>query len=64
MSRATVSIQDSPTVPLADFRDLVARRPEAIYADPRKVALLLCCSEPEVEEARRWVLEDGLEVRA
>ena len=59
------SIQNSPTEPLADFRDLIARRhPEAIYGDACELALLLCCSGYEVEEAQRWVLEDGLEIRS
>ena len=52
------------TDPLGDLRDLVARRPEALYGDARELARLLRCCESEVEEARLWILEDGLEVRA
>jgi hypothetical protein len=37
--------------PLADFRSLVDRHSTAIYGDPRELALLLRCSETEVEEA-------------
>ena len=50
--------------PLADLRAFVDRYPEAIYKDCRELAQILCCAEFEIEEARRWVLEDGLEVRA
>lgn len=53
-----------PTEPLAEFRDLVARYPDAIYSDARELALFLRCSEFEAEELRRWIVEDGLEVRA
>lgn len=49
---------------LPDLRMLVSLRPEALYADSRELARLLCCPEAEVEEARRWMLEDSLEVRA
>ena len=49
---------------LAEFRDLVARFPEAVYGDSRGLAFLLRCSEAEAEEARRWVVEDGSELRA
>ncbi|HVF02521.1 MAG TPA: hypothetical protein VNA27_14455 [Rubrobacteraceae bacterium] len=52
------------TVLLAEFRDLVSRYPEVIFRDSRELALLLCCSEFEAEELRRWIVEDGLEVRA
>ena len=52
------------TDPLGDLRDLVARCPEALYGDARELAHLLRCCESEVEEARLWILEDGLEVRA
>jgi hypothetical protein len=57
-------IPDSSSVALADLRALVGRHPEAIYGDSRELALLLGHSEFAVEEARRWILEDGLEVRA
>ncbi|MCA1731472.1 MAG: hypothetical protein LC751_19355 [Actinobacteria bacterium] len=46
---------------LAEFRDLVARYPEALYGDSREQALLLGCSEFDIETARQWILEDGLE---
>jgi hypothetical protein len=54
----------SPTNPVSDFRFLIDRRPEALYWDVRELASLLGCSETEIEEARRWMLEDGLELRA
>jgi hypothetical protein len=52
------------TEPLSDFRMLVGLYPEAIHGDSRELARLLRCPEHEAEEARRWMLEDGLEVRA
>lgn len=55
---------NQPTDPLAEFRGLIARYPDKIYGDSRELALLLRCSESEVEEAQRWVIEDGLEVVA
>ncbi len=58
----TAVYTSDPSGPLADFRDLIARYPEAIYGDSRGLALLLRCSEAEAEEARRWVVEDGLEM--
>ena len=58
------SIQASPPETLADLRALVELRPEAIHRDARELAKLLRCPEFEIEEARRWMLEDGLEVRA
>jgi hypothetical protein len=53
-----------PSNPLSDFRALIDRRPEAFYWDVRELARFLGCSESEIEEARRWMLEDGLELRA
>jgi hypothetical protein len=50
--------------PLTGLRDLIGWLPEAISGDPRELTLLLRCPEFEVEEARRWLLEDGLEVQA
>ena len=55
---------NSPPEALAALRALVELRPEAIYRDARELASLLPCSAFEIEEARRWILEDGLEVRA
>ena len=55
---------NDPTDPLSDFRALVELYPGAIHGDPYEVARILGCSEWEMEEARRWLLEDGLEVRA
>ncbi len=52
------------TEPLPDLRALISRNPEALYIEPRELARLLGCSEVGAEEARRWVAEDGLEVRA
>jgi hypothetical protein len=52
------------TDPLSDLRTLASRYPEAMYGDSRELARLLRCSEPEADEARRWLIEDGLEVRA
>ena len=49
--------------PLADLRVLVSLHPEALYLEACGLARLLCCSEAEAEEARRWMLSDGLEVR-
>ena len=57
-------IKDSPSAALTDLRALTHRYPEAIYGDTRELALLLGYSEFAVEEARRWLLEDGLEVLA
>ena len=48
--------------PLADLRGLIGHRPEALYVDAAVLARLLGCSEAEAEEARRWIVEDGLEV--
>jgi hypothetical protein len=53
-----------PTPPLSELRDLIGRRPEIIYLDVRDLCLLLGCSEVEGEEARHWLVENGLEVRA
>ena len=50
--------------PLADLRAFVDCCPEGIHKDNSELARILCCSQFEVEEARRWMLEDGLEVRA
>jgi hypothetical protein len=50
--------------PFSDFRYLLDERPDAFYWDARQLARILRCSEFEAEEARRWVLEDGLEVRS
>jgi hypothetical protein len=47
---------------LPSLRDLVSRRPEAIYLDAADLARLLNCSEQEAEEARHWIVVDGLEV--
>jgi hypothetical protein len=55
---------NDPSNPLSNFRALIDRRPEAFYCDVRELASLLGCSESEIEEARRWMLEDGLELRA
>jgi len=52
------------TEPLPDLRALMSRNPQALYTEPRQLARALGCSEPEAEEARRWVIEDGLEVAA
>jgi hypothetical protein len=49
---------------LGDLRALVSHYPEAAYGDPHELARVLRCSEHAVEEAQRWLLEDGLEVRA
>jgi hypothetical protein len=49
---------------LSDFRTLLDHHPEALYWDPRTLARTLCCSEIEIDEARRWVVEDSLEIRA
>jgi hypothetical protein len=57
----TLSSNHQPN-PLSDFRCLVDKRPDAFYWDVRRLARILRCSEFEAEEARRWVLEDGLEV--
>jgi hypothetical protein len=52
------------TEPLSDFRMLVGLYPGAVHGDSRELARLLRCPEHEVAEAQRWMLEDGLEVRA
>lgn len=52
------------TEPLGDLRALISRNPEALYLEARELAGMLDCSEPEAEEARRWLLSDGLEVFA
>jgi hypothetical protein len=56
-------VWECTSYPLSDFRALIERRPEALYWDERELAILLGCSESEIEEARRWMLEDGLEFR-
>jgi hypothetical protein len=58
----SVYTPDQPD-PISDFRALIDRRPEAFYTDVRQLARLLGCYESEIEEARRWMLEDGLELR-
>jgi hypothetical protein len=55
---------NNASAPLADLRALVDRYPAAINKEDGELARLLCCSDFEIEEARRWLLEDGLEVRA
>lgn len=50
--------------PLADLRAHVDRYPQAIHKDDSELAHLLGYPEFEMAEARRWLLEDGLEVRA
>jgi hypothetical protein len=52
------------TDPLSDLRMLAERYPEAVHGDAHELAQILGCSEFEAEEAQRWMLEDGLEVRA
>lgn len=63
MTRATLSLHDDLPEALPDLRALVSLRPEALYTDACNLARLLRCSETEVEEARRWMAEDDLEVR-
>lgn len=53
-----------PTETLSDLRALAGLFPEAVYGDSRELARLLHCPEHEAEEAKRWMLEDGLEVVA
>lgn len=55
---------NDPTDPLSDLRMLANRFPQAVHADPHELARLLHCPEHEIEEAQRWMFEDGLEVRA
>jgi hypothetical protein len=57
------SIQGSPPEALGDLRALISPYPEALHGDTRELARLFRCPESEVEEARRRLLEDGLEVR-
>lgn len=52
------------TEPLPDLRALISLNPEAVFLEGRKLAAMLRCSEAEAEEARRWIIEDGLEVAA
>lgn len=54
----------TPTEPLADFRMMISRNPETLFLEGRKLAAVLQCSEFEAEEARRFIVEDGLEVFA
>jgi hypothetical protein len=54
---------NDPAGPLSDLRMLANRYPQAVHADPHELARLLRCSESDVAEAQRWMLEDGLEVR-
>lgn len=58
------SIPDSRTEPLPDLRAMISLRPEALYLETHELARLLCCPEAEVEAARLWIVEDGLEVAA
>lgn len=51
-----------PTDPLPSLRELVSHRPDAIYLDVRDLSRVLGCSEEEAEVARRWLVEDSLEV--
>jgi hypothetical protein len=43
---------------------LVDRYPEAIYKECSELAQILGHPEAGIEEARRWMLEDELEIRA
>jgi hypothetical protein len=55
---------NDPTDSLSDLRMLTERYPGAVHGDPHELARLLRCSESDVAEVQRWMLEDGLEVRA
>jgi hypothetical protein len=50
--------------PVAALRALVDRYPEAIYKECSELAQILGHPEAGIEEARRWMLEDELEIRA
>jgi hypothetical protein len=53
-----------PPDPVAALRALVDRYPEVIYRESSELAQILGYPEAEIEEARRWMLEDELEIRA
>lgn len=48
----------------ANFRTMVSLRPAFRYVEARELACMLGCSEAEAGEARRWIVEDSLEVAA
>lgn len=50
--------------PLSDLGMLAERCPGAVHGDPHELARIHCCPEHEMEEAQRWMREDGIEVRA
>jgi hypothetical protein len=52
-----------PPHPVAALRALVDCCPEAIYIEGSELAQILGYPEAEIEEARRWMLEDELEIR-
>jgi hypothetical protein len=49
---------------LTDVRQYVSRYPEALYSEPEALARSLGRPVAEVDAAREWLFEDGLEVRA
>ncbi len=53
--------QRGRTEPLADLRMMISLRPEALYLEARELSRLLRCSESEIEAARDWLVEGGLE---
>jgi hypothetical protein len=54
----------SRTDTLADVREYIACCPEALYLEPEALARRLVRPTAEVQAAREWLFEDGLEVRA
>ncbi len=52
------------TKSMSYLRAFIGRDPEALYREARELARFMRCSEAEMEEIRRLIVEDGLEVVA
>ena len=64
MDRAPRVYLNDKTDALADLRRRLDRCPEAVFAETADLARLLRRPEAEVEAAREWLIDDGLELRA
>jgi hypothetical protein len=47
---------------LADLRMMISLRPGLLYAEAHELSRLLQCSPEAAEEARRFIVENALEV--
>ena len=64
MDRAQAVYPSDPSDALADLRHQLERYPEAVFAETASLACVLRRPDAEVEAAREWLIEEGLEVRA